>query len=318
MSLIITSGEPAGIGPDIILKAAYSHVLDAVVIADKWMLSSRMKVLGLRLKLLEYEDSAPITPQKGVLYVLHTPISDTCIPSKPTPKNAEYILTQLRLATRLCLEQTFSGMVTLPICKATINEAGIPFSGHTEFLASLTDTPHVVMMLACQSMRVALVTTHLPLSEVPKAITKDRLKKTLDILILALEHRFAISSPRLWVSGLNPHAGEGGYLGREEIDIITPVLQGFDKEKVQGPFPADTMFSKENAKKVDAFLAMYHDQGLSVLKYASFGEAVNITLGLPMIRTSVDHGTAFDIAGTLKPHTSSFMMAYQIAKEMRP
>jgi 4-hydroxythreonine-4-phosphate dehydrogenase len=311
----VTSGEPAGIGPDIILKAALTHPLDMVVLADRGMLLERASLLGLSLQLRDYDGKA-CSPKKGELTVLHLPLKKAVDPGISLPDNASYILSQLDKAVALCLDNQFHGMVTAPICKATINEAGIPFSGHTEYLAKLTDTDEVVMMLASSRMRVALVTTHLPLSEVPRAITQDKIEKVLRILLDALKQQFAIPSPLVWVAGLNPHAGENGYLGREEIEVIQPALNSFSPQNVKGPFPADTLFTPENANKVDAFLAMYHDQGLSVLKYASFGEAVNITLGLPLIRTSVDHGTAFNLAGTGKAKSHSFMVAYRYAMEM--
>lgn len=315
MTLVITSGEPAGIGPDIVLQAAASQALDAIVLADMHLLENRAQMLGLSIELLKY-DGHQLTPQRGQLSVSHIPLIRQVVPGKPHPDNASYLLEQLQSAVAWCQDKTVSAMVTLPICKATINQSGTPFSGHTEYLADLTKTDEVVMMLASKAMRVALVTTHLPLSDVPKAITKSKLKKTIDITLNALKSQFHITSPCIAVAGLNPHAGEGGFLGREEIDIIEPVLDRYNESEVQGPFPADTLFTPDNCERYDTFLAMYHDQGLSVLKYASFGESVNITLGLPIIRTSVDHGTAFPLAGTGRASQASFLYAYQQAQDM--
>lgn len=315
MTLLITTGEPAGIGPDIVLQAAAKQALDAVVLADKALLKQRASMLGLSIEFVDY-DGEIVPSKQGQLTVSHISLNKAITAGEPHPDNAAYILSQLDLATAWCLEKKYHAMVTLPICKATINQAGIPFSGHTEYLAKLTDTDDVVMMLASKQMKVALVTTHLPLRDVANAITASTLKIKLNILFQALQHQLGIAAPCIGVCGLNPHAGEGGYLGREEIDIIMPVLEQYPERQVQGPFPADTLFTHDNCKRYDAFLAMYHDQGLSVLKYASFGEAVNITLGLPIIRTSVDHGTAFSIAGSGKANSGSFLYAYQQARDM--
>lgn len=316
MALIITSGEPAGIGPDIILKAAMTEPLDAVVVADRDMILERARLLALPVEFVDYQ-SQDIVPKQRRLYVLHEPMAKSIKPGIPTPDNAAYILSQLQLATRTCLNKTFDGMVTAPVSKACINQAGIAFSGHTEYLAALTNTKEIVMMLVCDSMRVALVTTHLPLANVAKAITKEKIHSVMSLLLSSLQSQFSIENPCVYVAGLNPHAGEGGYLGSEEIDVIIPALHAFKENNVIGPLPADTMYSRENVAKADAFLAMYHDQGLSVLKYASFGHAVNVTLGLPMIRTSVDHGTAFSLAGTGKASEKSFLMAMKEAIRMR-
>jgi len=232
------------------------------------------------------------------------------------PDNAEYVLAQLDAAVAGCLTHNYSAMVTAPINKAMVCQAGYEFSGHTDYIAELTQTKNVVMMLACEKMRVALVTTHLPLADVPAAITPLKVEQTIITVKAALQNQFGLASPRLMVAGLNPHAGEGGYMGTEEIDVITPVLARFDSRQVIGPVAADTMFSVENCQTVDAFIAMYHDQGLAVLKYAGFGNAANISLGLPIIRTSVDHGTAYNIAGTGKASTGSLRYALSQAVYM--
>lgn len=232
--------------------------------------------------------------------------------------NAAYVLQTLTRAAHGCLDGSFAGLITAPVHKGIINEAGMPFSGHTEFLADLTATPQVVMMLATQGLRVALVTTHLPLKDVANAITAERLQRVTRILHADLRDKFGIAKPRILVCGLNPHAGEGGHLGREEIDVIEPVLQQLRAEGMQliGPLPADTLFTPKHLEHRDAVLAMYHDQGLPVLKYKGFGAAVNVTLGLPIIRTSVDHGTALDLAGTGRIDCGSLQVALETAYEM--
>jgi 4-hydroxythreonine-4-phosphate dehydrogenase len=253
-----------------------------------------------------------------MLSVLHVPLKHSAQPGKLDTANAAYVLETLSRALQGCLSGEFSGMVTAPVHKGIINDAGIPFTGHTEFLAEQTHTPLVVMMLAGGGMRVALATTHLPLREVADAITAPLLESVLRILQRDLQQRFGIPQPRILVAGLNPHAGEGGHLGREEIEVMIPVLnklraEGFD---VSAPIPADTLFAAHRLKECDAVLTMYHDQGLPVLKHASFGEGVNITLGLPIIRTSVDHGTALELAGTGKANVGSMMEAIKAATEM--
>ena len=299
--IVITAGEPAGIGPDLCCQLALHAVSASLcIIADRDLLLSRASRLGLDI---------------GRLDILHTPLAGPCEPGRLNPANSGYVLETLRLATAGCQQGRFDAMVTAPVHKGVINEAGIAFSGHTEFLAELTATPQVVMMLVGGGMRVALATTHLALRDVPDAITASGLEMTIRIIEHDLRTRFGIARPRIFVAGLNPHAGEGGYLGREEIEVITPVL---DKLRVAGldlcgPLPADTMFSRKNLEQCDAFLAMYHDQGLSVLKLASFGEGVNVTLGLPIIRTSVDHGTALDLAGTGQADAGSLLTAIELA-----
>lgn len=302
--IALTAGEPAGIGPDLcVLLAQRLPAADITVIADRDLLQSRAQQLGLPIAGLRVE---------------HVPLAVAAQPGALNPANSAYVLETLRRAAQGCLQGEFDAMVTAPVHKGVINDAGIPFTGHTEFLAELTRTPQVVMMLAGGGMRVALATTHLPLREVADAITQDGLESVIRILHRDLVKRFGIARPRIFVTGLNPHAGEGGHLGREEIDVIIPVLDRLRAAgmELHGPLPADTMFSPKNLQAADAFLAMYHDQGLAVLKFASFGEGVNITLGMPIIRTSVDHGTALDLAGTGKADAGSLYAAIELASEI--
>jgi 4-hydroxythreonine-4-phosphate dehydrogenase len=313
--LAITAGEPAGIGPDLCLLLAH-HEQPLVVIADKLLLQQRTRQLGLDVQLHDY---LPATPLKtGKLSVLHVPVTCTVQAGKLEPANSTYVLETLSRALQGCLSGEFSGMVTAPVHKGVINDAGIAFTGHTEYLAEQTHTKQVVMMLAGGGMRVALATTHLPLRKVADAITAQLLESVLQILQRELQRRFGIAHPRIFVAGLNPHAGEGGYLGREEVEIMVPVL---DKLRAAGmnvsiPLPADTLFAAHRLRECDAVLTMYHDQGLPVLKHASFGGGVNITLGLPIIRTSVDHGTALELAGTGKAEAGSLLEAIKVAAEM--
>lgn len=317
--LAITAGEPAGIGPDLILQLAQSgDSNDWVVIADLELLTQRAQQLGIPFRWHKWEPAAPATHQNGSLAVLpvhqHRP---TC-PGQLDPANATYVLETLQQAVDGCLAGTFSGMVTGPVQKSVINDAGIPFTGHTEFLQQRCGVEQVVMMLACPGLRVALATTHLPLRAVADAITPDLLERVIRITVHDLQQHFGIRQPRLLVCGLNPHAGEGGHLGDEEIRIISPVLHTLRNEGLQleGPLPADTLFTPHYLNRADAVLAMYHDQGLPVLKHMGFGNAVNITLGLPIIRTSVDHGTALDLAGSGRADTGSLRTAIDIARQM--
>jgi len=299
--IALTAGEPAGIGPDLCaLLAQRLPDVDITVIADKRLVEQRASLLGLSVE---------------NLHIHHIPLAVHCQPGALDPANSRYVLQTLTHAAQGCLSGEFDAMVTAPVHKGVINDAGIPFSGHTEFLAELTHTSQVVMMLVGGGMRVALATTHLPLREVPDAITRDSLESVIRILHRDLVQRFGIANPRIYVSGLNPHAGEGGHLGREEIETISPVLDKLRGVgmRLTGPMPADTMFSQHNLQHCDAFLAMYHDQGLAVLKHASFGEGVNVTLGMPIIRTSVDHGTALDLAGTGKADVGSLHTAMELA-----
>jgi len=312
--LALTAGEPAGIGPDLcVLLAQRPPACPLVMIADRTVLAARAAQLGLAFDVPDYHPG-----QATSLSVLHMPAPAPVEAGRLEARNGAYVLDTLRRAVEGCLSGDFAGLVTGPVHKGVINDAGIPFTGHTEFLAELTHTPRVVMMLAGGGMRVALVTTHLPLREVADAITPRAVEETLRILHASLKRDFAIAAPRILVAGLNPHAGEGGHLGREEIEVIEPVLARLRAEGMNlvGPLPADTLFQRKHLETSDAVLAMYHDQGLPVLKHASFGEGVNITLGLPIIRTSVDHGTALDLAGRGRVHDGSLRVAITTALEM--
>lgn len=300
--IALTPGEPAGIGPDLCVIAAQQlHPAELVVIADPELLTKRAEQLGLPLQLIPFDPSATPSAQKaGELKILAVPLQATAVAGQLNPANSRYVLETLRQAGQGCLDGHFAAIVTAPVHKGVINDAGIPFTGHTEYFAELTQAPLPVMMLAADQLRVALATTHLPLKDVAAAITPQKLRQVLRILDHDLRNKYGISRPRILVCGLNPHAGEGGHIGHEEIDVIEPVLQELRSEGLNliGPLPADTLFTPRQLDGADAALAMYHDQGLPVLKYAGFGHAVNITLGLPIIRTSVDHGTALDLAGT--------------------
>ena len=314
--LVVTSGEPAGIGPDLCLQLM-RHEAPLVVIADKLLLQQRAEQLGIPpISFHDYTLAQPCMP--GKLSVLHAPLVRPAQAGLLAPDNASYVLEVLRRAVQGCVSGEFSGMVTAPVHKGIINDAGIPFTGHTEFLAEQTHTSLVVMMLVGGGMRVALATTHLPLREVADAITRPLLEDILRILQRDLQRRFGITQPRILVAGLNPHAGEDGHLGREEIETMVPVLDKLRAEgmNVSAPLSADTLFASHRLRECDAVLAMYHDQGLPVLKHASFGEGVNITLGLPFIRTSVDHGTALELAGTGKANVGSLLEAIKVAMEM--
>ncbi|VVC85766.1 4-hydroxythreonine-4-phosphate dehydrogenase PdxA [Sideroxydans sp. CL21] len=313
--LAITAGEPAGIGPDLCVQLA-RHEQPLVIIADKSLLQQRAAELGIDLQL--HDHTAAMPHLSGKLSVLHIPLVHSAQAGKLDPANSTYVLETLRRAVQGCMSGEFAGMVTAPVHKSVINDAGFAFTGHTEFLAEQSHTPQVVMMLAGGGMRVALVTTHLPLREVADAITAPLLESVLRILQHDLQFRFGIAQPRILVAGLNPHAGEDGYLGREEIDVMIPVLNRLRAEgmNVSAPLPADTLFAQHRLQECDAVLTMYHDQGLPVLKHASFGGGVNITLGLPFIRTSVDHGTALELAGTGKAEAGSLLEAIRVASEM--
>lgn len=313
--LAITSGEPAGIGPDLCLQLT-GHDQPMVLIADKVLLAQRAAQLGINVSLHDYTSFSPYVP--GKLSVLHVPLARSVQAGKLDSANSPYVLATLRCAVGGCLSGEFSGMVTAPVHKGIINDAGIPFTGHTEFLAEQTNTGLVVMMLVGGGMRVALATTHLALKDVPAAITAPLLENVLRIIQRDFHRHFGLAHPRILVAGLNPHAGEGGYLGREEIEVMIPVL---DKLRAGGmsvsaPLPADTLFIPHKLAQCDCVLSMYHDQGLPVLKHASFGQGVNVTLGLPIIRTSVDHGTALDLAGTGKADGGSLLEAIKLAGEM--
>ncbi len=318
--LVLTPGEPAGIGPDLAIALAQQGCDDElVVIADPLLLQARARQLGLPLQLRDYQPASPPRPlAAGELCLLSLPLVGPCQTGQLNTDNAPYVLESLRRAIDGCLADEFAAYITGPVHKGVINDAGIAFSGHTEFLADRTHTDKVVMMLATAGLRVALATTHLPLRDVPGAITPDNLRQVLTILQRDLQQQFGIARPRILVCGLNPHAGENGHMGREEIDVIEPVLQQLraDGMELIGPLPADTLFTPKVLDGADAVLAMYHDQGLPVLKFKGFGQAVNITLGLPIIRTSVDHGTALDLAGQGGADLGSLQTALRYAQDM--
>lgn len=307
--LAITTGEPAGIGPEISVAALASPLsADLTLIGDAGLIGARAAALGQRV---------PETVE-----LLHVPLAEAAVAGRLDPRNARYVLATLDAAIEGCRAGRFDAVVTAPVQKSVINEAGVPFSGHTEYLAQRTATPQVVMLLAGSTphgpLRVALATTHLPLAQVSAALTVDRLAGVLRILNRDLRVRFGITAPRIAVAGLNPHAGEGGHLGREEIDVIAPAIERARDEGIDahGPLPADTLFVPAIVQRYDAVLAMFHDQGLPVLKYATFGHGVNITLGLPFVRTSVDHGTALDIAGRGTADAGSLRAALELACEL--
>lgn len=306
--IAITPGEPAGIGPELVLQLALlPSAVEWVAIADPELLQARAQLLKFPLKIEETDlNAASVAHVEGTLKVYPIKMSTPSNPGVLSTKSVPYVLETIRLATTFCLKGMFKALVTGPIHKGLINEAGVLFTGHTEFLAELCGCKHVVMMLATSNLKVALVTTHLPLRAVPEAITPEKLKNTIQILG---------KNRRIAVCGLNPHAGEGGHLGGEEQDIIIPTLNTLRTEgySLEGPLPADTIFTDAQLKKTDVVLAMYHDQGLPVLKAKGFGQAVNVTLGLPIIRTSVDHGTALDLAGTGKASVTSLQRALEYA-----
>ena len=311
----LTCGEPAGIGPDLCALVARERFPGRlVIVGDPDVIAQRARTRGIPLDVPEYRerDAAP------AVSVLAIPAAVPVVPGHLDPANARHVLALLDRALDGCITNEFDAMVTAPVQKSVLNDAGIPFTGHTEYLAERTGTPLVVMLLVGGGMRVALATTHLALAEVPRAITRERLEATLRILDADLRRRFGIARPRILVAGLNPHAGESGYLGREEIEVIAPAIAALAAEgfAVSGPFPADTLFTPRVLAEGDAALAMFHDQGLPVLKHAAFGEAVNVTLGLPVIRTSVDHGTALDRAGAGEIDAGSLRKAISLAFEM--
>ncbi|MEO2268328.1 4-hydroxythreonine-4-phosphate dehydrogenase PdxA [Pseudoalteromonas pernae] len=313
LRIAVTPGEPAGVGPDLLIELAQSG-WDAqlVAIADAQLLRQRASVLGLDLTLVPFDEQAPAQrTAPGTLYLHQVDLATEVVAGELNEQNGEYVLDTLRIACEKNMDGTFDAVVTGPVHKGIINKAGISFSGHTEYFAQQSNTPDVVMLLATEGLRVALVTTHIPLAYVAKAITPERLEKVIGILDHDLRTKFGLASPRILVCGLNPHAGEGGHLGREEIDVITPTLDALNAQGMNlvGPLPADTLFQDKYLNEADAVLAMYHDQGLPVLKYKGFGNSVNITLGLPFIRTSVDHGTALDLAATGQADAGSFRVA---------
>ena len=318
LPLYVTSGEPAGIGPDICLSlAGRVDERPVVVLADMQMLRQRAKQLGNPVELVAYQGQEQ-SSLSGQLFVEHIPLIEPVELGQLNPANAAYVIEQLRRSAEYAMSGRSVGVATAPVQKSVINDAGIGFSGHTEYYQEFAGVDRVVMMLATKTLRVALVTTHLPLRDVPNAITKQRLHQVIDILIHDLKTKFKIAKPRILVCGLNPHAGEDGYLGREEIEIINPVLETYRQQgiHISLSLPADTLFTPDHLKETDAVLAMYHDQGLPVLKSQGFGEAVNITLGLPFIRTSVDHGTALSLAGTGQAKSSSLHVAVDLALDL--
>jgi 4-hydroxythreonine-4-phosphate dehydrogenase len=302
--LVITSGEPAGIGPDICLALGQQNLpARLIVLGDRKLLAGRAQTLGLSIDALEIE---------------HVPLRASCRAGVLNPANSPYVLDLLDRAIAGCRSGEYAAMVTAPVHKGVINDAGIPFTGHTEYLAEKTGTPRVVMMLAGAGLRVALATTHLALKDVPAAITREDLTTTIRILHADLVAKFGIANPRILVAGLNPHAGEDGHMGREEIDVIAPVIAALKAEGMDlvGPLPADTLFTKNCLAGSHAQLAMYHDQGLAVLKFAAFEDGINVTLGLPIVRTSVDHGTALDLAGSGRADARSLFAAIHAALDM--
>ena len=324
-SIAITSGEPAGIGPELCAMLAMRHAsrpvaARLVVLGDRDVLHARAARIGLAPRYADY-DPASYAPSGGVVEVLHQPLVAPPVPGHPDPTNGASVVAMLKTACDACAEGAFAALVTGPVQKSAILDAGIAFTGHTEFFAERTGTPRVVMMLVGGAsgapLRVALVTTHLALSQVPAAITREAVRETLAIVDAELRRRFGIAAPRLAVCGLNPHAGEGGHLGREDLDVVAPAIAdaratGID---AHGPLPADTVFVPRYLSNYDVVLAMYHDQGLPVLKHSGFGNAVNVTLGLPIVRTSVDHGTALDLAGTGRADAGSLLAATRLAME---
>jgi len=319
-TIVITAGEPAGIGLDIVLQALQQHTWDKklIVIADPELLDYRAKQLGIAVNFQIYDANNPQGSSKDMMTVLPVSCPRPVIAGQLDARNAFYVLETLEVAAKGCLSGEFAAMVTAPIHKGIINEAGVKFSGHTEFLAELCETKLPVMMLAADKLRVALATTHLPISQVSAAITSELLEDILTILHHDLQTKFAISDPHILVCGLNPHAGEGGHMGHEETETIEPTLEKMRQAgmNLSGPLPADTLFTPKYLDSADAVLAMYHDQGLPVLKYVGFGNAINITLGIPIVRTSVDHGTALALAGTGKANIGSLVAAIDLACEI--
>jgi len=318
--IVITPGEPAGIGPELVVQLAQRDwPMELVICADPQLLADRASTLGLPLTLLPYDANQPAQPQQArTLTVLPVALRAPVIPGQLSVANGGYVVDTLARACDGCLSGEFAALVTGPVHKGVINDAGVPFTGHTEFFEARSGTAKVVMMLATEALRVALATTHLPLRDVADAITPALLREVITILYRDLQNKFGIAHPHVLVCGLNPHAGEGGHMGSEEIDIIIPLLDELRAEgmNLSGPLPADTLFQPKYLDRADAVLAMYHDQGLPVLKYQGFGRGVNITLGLPFIRTSVDHGTALELAGLGKADVGSFITALNLAIKM--
>ena len=320
LRLAITAGEPAGIGPDLCIQIAqHTHDVELIVIADPMLLEQRAKELNLPITLSQFDAKKSATPsQAGQLTVYPISLNTDVISGELNRANGAYVIETLRIAAEGAMDGRWDGIVTAPVHKGVINDAGVPFTGHTEYFRDYCGVEEVVMMLATEDLRVALVTTHLPLKEVAEACTSDRIKRVSRILNHDLKHYFGVAQPHILVAGLNPHAGEDGHLGREEIDTIIPALNELRNEGLHltGPLPADTLFTPKHLAHADAALAMYHDQGLPVLKFHGFGRAANITLGMPIIRTSVDHGTALDLAGTGTADSGSLLTAIRVATQM--
>ncbi|MBQ4772617.1 4-hydroxythreonine-4-phosphate dehydrogenase PdxA [Pectobacterium versatile] len=318
--VVITPGEPAGIGPDLVIALAQqAWPVELVICADPDLLFSRALQLSMPLALRDYQPGQPAQPQQaGSLTILPIAAPATIIPGDLNVANSAYVVETLARACDGCLNGEFAALITGPVHKGIINDAGVPFSGHTEFFADRSHCDRVVMMLATEELRVALATTHLPLAAVSAAITRQSLHEVITILHHDLQTKFGIAQPQIYVCGLNPHAGEGGHMGREELDVINPALDELRQQGITlvGPLPADTLFQPKYLQHADAVLAMYHDQGLPVLKYQGFGRAVNITLGLPFIRTSVDHGTALELVATGSADPGSFITALNLAIKM--
>ncbi len=329
LNLLVTPGEPAGIGPDVLLQWFVNRNPQSgtrvIAVADPELLNERAAVLELSVELEILDQHNPGTPSPDKLGVIPCPLATVVVPGRLDNKNAAYVINCLRIATDLCLSHKADALVTGPVQKSVINDAGMIFSGHTEYLAEhcsqfiqADETIEPVMMLATPGLRVALVTTHLPLRQVADSISARKVRYCLEVLHSALINDFGIQQPRLLVAGLNPHAGENGHLGHEEQQIIAPVINECMKEgmHINGPLPADTLFTPKYLAQADAVLAMYHDQGLPVLKHMGFSQAVNITLGLPLVRTSVDHGTALDLAATGHADHGSLAYAIEVASEL--
>ncbi|HSW70279.1 MAG TPA: 4-hydroxythreonine-4-phosphate dehydrogenase PdxA [Gammaproteobacteria bacterium] len=318
--IILTPGEPAGIGPDLVVQIA-QQAWDAelIVVAHPEFLLERAKLLSLPLKLTSFDQHMPVEIHKpGHLKIISLPLNHPVTAGDLTVQNAEHVIKSLEIASSLCEKNITQAVVTGPVHKGILNNAGINFTGHTEFFANRCHVKEPLMLFVTPQTKVALLTTHLPLAKVPQAITQEKIKNSLRVLLLELSRKFGLTKPRVLVCGLNPHAGEHGHLGREEIEIITPALEELRKEQsnISGPFPADTIFTEHRLRECDAILAMYHDQALPVIKYMSLGSAVNVTLGLPFIRTSVDHGVALDAAGTKKADAGSMIQALKLAIEL--
>lgn len=317
--IAISSGEPAGIGPELMYHLVnFKADCQLVIIGSKKLLKERMAIFNQDIEIVDFDPSLRVKSATNTLCVLDVPLNVPSIPGVMDVKNSTYVLKTLDLANDLCMNKTFDALVTGPISKGIIEELGIKFTGHTEYLQQKTNTKEVVMMLGCKTLNVALVTTHLPLKDVSAAITKEKLTDIITILNHDLKTKMGVKQPKIYICGLNPHAGENGHLGREEIETIIPVITNLQKQGMDliGPLPADTIFSPQNIKNADAFLTMYHDQGLPVLKYIGFDSGYNTTLGLPYIRTSVDHGTALNLAGTGKADAGSLISAVNLALYM--